>query len=142
MSPDRSLLHHSAGAGEPDLWLWRAYYKDGTFLDELDADGTLHGFKDVDLEKCVALQWIPTVEGLPAPHVRINLDKGERGLLFRRRGRIFDPNIGRDIGAMPVYHCIGWEVPNEDPSLAPVHASYLFLFEDGSIMMTADKQAV
>src|SRR6476659_7020426 len=102
-----------------DLWLWRAYFNDGTFVDEMDAQGRARGWSIVDRERCVAVQWIPTREGLPAPHVRLRLDVGERAVMFRRRGRIFDPNVGRDIGPMPTYHCIGWEVPNENPSLAP-----------------------
>lgn len=122
-----------------DGWTWRVHYSDNTMFDEVDPDGTTHGFKEVDLPRVAIVEWIPVGEGLAGHIVKIDSLSGMRPILFRRRTRIINPNVEGDEGTEgPVIHCIGWQKTVQGVNVA----SYCFLFDDGSSLTTDDYQAV
>jgi hypothetical protein len=118
----------------PDLWNWVAHYNDETCLHEVDENGQ-HGFADVDQSRLVAFQLIPNREGLPSPVLKITPDI--RPIFFRRRTVTIDPANGGEVGRSCV-HCLGWQTTVKGTNVA----SYTFFFEDGSVLITDDYQAV
>lgn len=117
-----------------DLWSWVAHYDDETTLAEYDQTGE-HGFADVDQSKLVAFRLIPHREGLPSPVLKVTADI--RPIFFRRRTITIDPVSGREVGRSCV-HCLGWQTTAHGKNVA----SYTFFFEDGSVLITDNGQAV
>lgn len=66
----------------PDRFRWRAVYTDGTTLDQVEPDGTKHGYGDID-RTCLAFFELHDWEA-SHPVFRIRLDYGDR-LIWRRR---------------------------------------------------------
>lgn len=69
-----------------DTWHWRAWYSDGTFLDEYDEAGQSRGFAQVDQSRCVAFE-------LRAQHCGVQdivlaIPSDARPIFFRRRNII------------------------------------------------------
>jgi hypothetical protein len=114
-----------------DLWTWCAIYKDGKVLYEYDEDGTEHGFREVQPDQVESLCLLPSSTDQKSYTVRVN-PKKVTPVFFRRRS-IHMRSDGEEAGRS-VIHCIGWE--DKDKS------SYLFVFEDGSTLLTDDLNAV
>ena len=107
-----------------DLYTWVAIYEDGTAMPEYDderPDG--RGWADVDATRVSRLLLV----GMPGQAV-VALPSGATPVFFRRRVIEMVDCLARTI------HCIGWKREREE--------CYLFLFEDGSSLLTADLQAV
>lgn len=117
-----------------DNWTWRVVYTDGGFLEEA---GAAQGWASVEMDRVAEVSWMPTVPGL-APHtVRIDAASGQRPILFRRRSLAVDPKTGAG-AAGPTIHALGWQRTVEGRNVA----SYVFIREDGSTVLTDDHQAV
>jgi hypothetical protein len=108
-----------------DLYQWRVIFHDGTSTTEYDdarPDG--RGFAEREDKPVKAL--------LLDDHYSVSIPAGAAPVFFRRR-TIEMHEEGQRIGS--VTHCIGWK---RDESAAV----YLFVFEDGSTLLTDDVQAV
>lgn len=110
-----------------DIYSWRATYSDGEHLDEEHAVG---GFASVDQERCTALTLL--YQGVVPVHV-VHIPAGAKPVFFRRR-RIAVNIFSEASEPHPTAHCIGWKRSEED-------AVYLFVFEDGSTLLSNDLQA-
>jgi hypothetical protein len=114
-----------------DLWTWCAIYKDGGALYEYDEDGTEHGFREVKPDQVEALCLLPSSTEQKSYEVKV--DPTKVAPVFFRRRSIHIRSDGEE-GGRSVIHCIGWEGRNK--------SSYLFVFEDGSTLLTDDLNAV
>lgn len=111
-----------------ELHTWRALYSDQSYLDEQDA---AQGFASVDQAQVQSLALIDSKEE-KAAHV-VDIPESAKAVFFRRRGmtlNITDESVTNRTTA----HCIGWQTDTS--------AVYLFVFEDGSTLLTNDRQAV
>jgi hypothetical protein len=114
-----------------DLWTWSAVYQDGSMLSEYDDDGNEHGFREVDLDGLKAFCLMPSEPDLKAHVIQIK-DKDTTPVFFRRRA--IAVNSDGTEGKRSTTHCIGWRRGDL--------ASYLFVFEDSSTLLTDDLNAV
>lgn len=110
-----------------DIYSWHATYSDGTHLDEEHAAG---GFASVDQERCTALTLL--YMGLVPVHT-VHIPAGAKPVFFRRR-RVAVNVLSETSKPQPTTHCIGWKHSEED-------AVYLFVFADGTTLLTNDLQA-
>lgn len=112
-----------------DNFSWRAHYNDGTVLDE---EG--HGFADVDQNKLTAFELIPNVPGRNGYVLKCTPEI--RPIFFRRRTLTVSMQSGKEIGRSCI-HCLGWQKTVKGVNVA----SYTFIFEDGSVVVTDDFNA-
>ena len=113
-----------------DLYTWIAVYEDETAVPEFDAERTDgRGFAEVDASRVRRLLLI----GDPGQAV-VALPEGATPVFFRRR-RI-DVNLFTDEQTAPltIAHCIGWQ---KDEA-----GCFLFVFGDGSSLLSSDMHAV
>lgn len=118
--------------GPIDPYTWRAYYDDGTTLDEEPEDGSRrNAFADIDQSRLVALEIIPVREGFHGFVQRIDRARGQRLILFRRRAIRLSMETGEQEHE-PSVMCVGWQrtVGGENVS------SYTWFFPDGSSLNT------
>jgi hypothetical protein len=133
-----------AGTGSNDVWHWRIHYTDGTILDEYDQDAPDgRGFASVDLPRVRAVELIPQREGLRNHAVKIEADKGMRPIFFRRRLMPVDLSgefpTGVVVASLTV---LGYQKTLEGLN-GPLNSShYTFFFEDGSVLVTDDHNAI
>ncbi len=138
--PIQDLMPNILPANAPaDLWHWRAWYRDGSVLNEYDAAGK-HGFKEINLQEVVAFELVPQYNGYAAIHVRI--DKPGMEPVFFRRRTIPISIDGQQLPGMPqmaqtTIHILGWKRSINGQEIG----SYTFLYEDGSILVSDDFQA-
>jgi len=118
-----------------DNWAWRAFYSDGSFLDELEEDGTLHGFREIDQERLVGFILRPLFDHLP--QLAVQITPGKRLIFFRKRKKILDMNTGEQSDAPP-YQCIGFQETVNGKNTK----SYIFVDVDGNSVLTDDHDAV
>lgn len=114
-----------------DNWYWQALYDDGTSIEELEDDGTLHGFQEIDQGRLVGFILRPLYDHLPQHAVQITA--GTRLVFFRKRRKVLDLSGGEQRDAPP-YQCIG--LTRND------HTSYLFIDVDGNAVLTTERDAV
>jgi hypothetical protein len=116
-----------------DLYTWRVTYKDGTHTDEYDAERTDgRGFAEIENKPVKAVSLL--TDGKPIHSVLVTGDP----VFFRRRRIFVDPIIGSQYEDGMI-HCIGWFF---DASYDRAGGTYLFVFEDGSTLLSDDLQAV
>ncbi len=130
-------------------FLWRAIYSDA-YLDEqsdtasdcaggdavhTNDDRTEHVFACIDQEHLLALVLIPQVPGL-STYV-LKLTDGTRPIFFRRHQMTVNPLTGEEIDHTTVT-CFGWQRSVSGETVA----AYTFLFDDGSVVVSDDLQAV
>lgn len=126
-----------------DKYTWEAVYKDDTAISEFDyPEG--RGFADVDKDRVKELYIVGETQELRG-HVVLVPD-GAQPVFFRRRYMAIKtsdrtirgvPTLHNAIDAsdlIATVHCIGWKRDDK--------AVYLFVFEDGSSMLSDDLQAV
>lgn len=111
-----------------DLYTWHVTYRDGTTINEYDeAHPQGRGFADVDGAQVKTLV-------LSSPDVcasyRVDISQGALPVFFRRRRIEITPD---GAGTQQTVHCIGWKESS---------AVYLFVWGDGSTLLTSDFQAV
>lgn len=109
-----------------DAYTWCATYHDGALIPEYDDDRPDgRGFAEVDSSQVKMLS-------LSAAH-HVVIPEDAEPVFFRRRWIMVDPNIDEyETGS--VVHCIGWKKSDD--------ACYLFVFDNGSTILTTDLNAV
>jgi len=120
-----------------DLWNWLAIYRDGEQLPECTGTGTHHVFADIELDRLESLAWIPIQAGLPQVVVVLS-EPTMRPILFRRR-QVELNMVSETMGARQTIHCLGWQKNLGDGCNVE---SFTFLFEDGSLLTSPDRNAV
>ena len=113
-----------------DLWTWRAVYKDGGEIKEYDDAGAEHSFREADSDRVKSIILEPSSSELPP--FTVDIKEGATPVCFRRRS-IHIQGDGTESGRSTA-HCIGWRTDDA--------AQYLFVFEDGSTLLTDDLNAV
>lgn len=116
-----------------DDYFWIAHYADQTSFDELDPDGVARPFSAIDQSNLAAFEVVAVKDGrsfvVPVSH--------DRRVIFFRRRRIETTMDGDEIGRSTVT-CIGWQKTTHGRNTQ----SFLFLFPDGSSVLTDDRSAV
>jgi hypothetical protein len=108
-----------------ETYAWYVIYRDQTGHHEFD----LSCFADVDQEH------VQTLMLLQATEIRhlVDVPEGAQPIFFRRRS--IEINALTSEGTpRPTVHCIGWRQGDA--------AVYLFVFEDGSTLLSNDLQAI
>ena len=90
-----------------------------------------NNFTCVDQTKIKAVLLLP-LQKLEVGH-RVDIPKGAQAIFFRRRSIEINPLSGQESNR-PTTHCIGWK--NEESAV------YLFVFQDGSTLLSNDLQAI
>lgn len=120
-----------------EAYIWCATYHDDTQIPEYDEerqDG--RGFAELDNARVKTLELWPL---LPSPvdqqitrlH-RVDVPSGAAPVFFRRRKIELNPNT--DTQDISTTHCIGWKSDTEQ--------CYLFVFDDGSTLLSNNIQAI
>jgi hypothetical protein len=78
---------------------WKAYYNDGTFLNQFSEDGSENRYKDINRSK---LSSFSLYDGQKAVFI-LFLHEGQR-LIFRRRTTINLNNVVKDLVYLVGYH--------------------------------------
>lgn len=108
-----------------NAYIWRVVYQDETVVCEEHVDN----FASIDASRVASLFLLPLAGG--ASH-RVDIPKGAQPVFFRRRSITVNPLQGAEQGRTTT-HCIGWKRGDD--------ASYLFIHEDGSTLLSSDLQA-
>lgn len=117
-----------------DAYMWCITYRDGTDAKEFDGPDTIgRGFAEVDHAQVKGLHLLPLRAGSMRSHV-VAIPEDGTPLFFRRRTLSLDPMSDEDAKTQGTVHCIGWKRVDQ--------AVYLFIWEDGSSLLTEDLQAV
>lgn len=115
-----------------DVYTWQVTYRDGTSTNEYDEvrpDGRGWHEREDKPVQTVALLWT----GETTEVASIALPDNSTPVFFRRRTLTVNPNTNERTQD-PTVHCIGWKRGDK--------ACYLFVFSDGSTLMTDNLQAV
>ncbi len=123
-------------------YVWEAVYDNGAAsLNEWERkeDGNVvkHWFADIDLKRCTAFVLHALVPGLRDLALKIDRESGQRPIFFRRYPSELNLQTGETIKHEPI-HVIGWQRTVAGRNVA----SYTFVFPDGSILLSDDKNAV
>ncbi len=109
-----------------DAYTWRVTYHDSSTLDEYDEtrpDG--RGFAEIDSAQVRMVEL--------SDILKIAVPDGAEPVFFRRRRVVLNPEDDTVVNRS-VVHCIGWKKDDD--------ACYLFVFADGSTLLSSDLQAV
>lgn len=115
-----------------DAYQWHVAYVDGTSTSEYDdarPDGRGWAERDAKPVRAITL----TRRGQAVEAANIPVPDGATPVFFRRRRRSINLQVGTQT-SLPAAHCIGWKRDSD--------AVYLFVFDDGSTLLTDDLQAV
>ena len=115
-----------------DRWTWTAHLVDGTAVAEYDDAGVARGWAAVDGRAVRAIVLTPTAAGLPGPMVA-TVPEGATPVLFRRRTLTVQADGGAVVEQRTAT-CAGWEREGQ--------GCYLVAFDDGAILLTADREGV
>jgi hypothetical protein len=118
-----------------DVFYWVAHYRDGSKFKEFNGTGPKHGFAEIDLSRCVALQLIPQRPHLPTPHVVV--EEGVRPIFFRRRSQEMDLKTGEIIRYKTVT-VLGFQRTIEGRNAK----SFMAFYDDGSVTITHDEEHI
>lgn len=116
-----------------DVYTWRVTYADGTTTNEFDEsrpDG--RGWAEKENKPVQTITLVRVSDG--AEVQSIDVPEGTEPVFFRRRCLVFGPTDEYTRQQGTLAHCIGWKRGDE--------ATYLFVFDDGSIFRSSDLQAV
>lgn len=123
-----------------DVWVWVALYRDGEMLTECPCGDPARrhaAFADIDLTRVVSMALIPQQPGLPQVVMQLT-DPSMRIVFFRRRYVELNVSSGSQ-RPNPTIHCLGWQKNLPDGTNVQ---SYTFVFEDGSVLVTDNRNAV
>ena len=109
-----------------ETYTWRAVYDEQSYISENQDNN----FASVDLARVKMLLLISLQDH--ASH-RVDIPPGAMPVFFRRRSIEVNPLQG-ETQSRPTVHCIGWKRDGQ--------ATYLFVFDDGSTLLTENLQAV
>jgi hypothetical protein len=116
-----------------DRYTWLVTYSDGTNTEEFDdarPDG--RGWAEIEQDKSVkSIALLPTIPFDDVAHT-VLIPDGATPIFFRRRTIALDGSGSEQ--ERTTAHCIGWKREEQ--------AVYLFVFPDGSTLLSDDLQAV
>lgn len=112
-----------------DIYTWRVVYDDDCTAIYENAENS---FADVDPLRVKTLLLLP-LEGTECEPQHIDIPHGAQAVFFRRRSIEINP-LAEESSPRPTVHCIGWKRGDE--------AIYLFVFDNGSTLLTDNLQAV
>jgi hypothetical protein len=121
-----------------DIYTWEVTYADGSIMGEYDdtrQDG--RGWAEIGDQTVKAVMLTPSDATWYEAH-RVTIPKDAKPVFFRRRRVEINPN-GEEQPPVSTVHCIGWKRGGSD--VYPMGAVYLFIYADGSTLMTDDLQA-
>lgn len=113
-----------------DLYTWCAVYTDDTFIGEYHGRPDGRGFAEVDKTRVKQFKLESSLAHLRSHYV--DVPHGAEPIFFRRR--IVGVNSMTGKSDVATIHSIGWKQDE--------NACYLFIFEDGSSLLSTDLQAV
>lgn len=114
-----------------EAYIWQVKYGDDTWLAEYSADCLQgRGWSEVDKLR-VAYVELLSADGTSAQGVQI--PAGAEPVFFRRRNIILNVNTEEE-QHLTIAHCIGWKQGEQ--------GTYLFVFANGSVLLTSNLQAV
>ena len=125
--------------GITDTAKWRAVYDDGTFIDEMEPNGTEHAFKEIDFKKLKVFQLI-NQQNIAICQVHIN---GDKRLIFTRRNILItgrrmvlqgDVKVPIGINSHQKVIILGWQRTVHGVNVK----SIFYLLPDGRIEMDDD----
>jgi hypothetical protein len=112
-----------------DIYTWRAYY-DNNATDYLDESHAVAGFGSVDLARCTSITLINQAN---LTLYVVEVPAGAQAVFFRRR-RVAISLSDESCKPQGTVHCIGWKRSDEE-------VAYLFVYEDGSALLSNNLQA-
>src|SRR5579859_774366 len=121
-------------ANVSDSHIWSVTYDGGADFSEYDhdkSDTVGRGFAEVEKDRVKVLTILPVAKDC-MPHT-VQIPDGATPVFFRRRSVAINLTDERT-SHQPTVHCIGWKRGDE--------AVYLFVFDDGSTLLTDNHQAV
>jgi len=128
------IIAGQASRTQRDTYQWLVQYQDGIWHAEYNhtrPDG--RGFSEIEQEQVKAVA-LGTPDGLAhLVHYRVDLPDGATPIFFRRRKVAINLTDESTTPGQTV-HCIGWRHGDQ--------ATYLFVFDDGSTLLTDNLQAV
>jgi len=115
-----------------DLWTWLVQYQDETVLPECQGTSMPHAaWANVDKTRVKNIVLVPRQEGLE----QVVVDVGAHSpVFFRRRYKELNFNGLQEVSQQNI-HCLGYED-------ADGAGNYVFVFEDGSVLLSANRNAV
>lgn len=119
------------------MWHWRAHYsEDGSsYLDEYDADGTQHGFAEVDIARVVVFELRPVSPGLPP--VLVKIGRQSRPIFWRTHITSVNPQTGEQVGQMTIT-VAGWQRTVNGRNVQSLTACY----PNGAILCVDDRSKI
>lgn len=115
-----------------EKYVWKAVYDDGTSLDQLEPDGVLNKYTDIDRSKLINFLLIEAETG--KPKVILHLKPGQK-LIHRRRvtkriplSKLFFEN-NLDASLEETVWIVGWHENRRGVNIQML----LFVFEDGTV---------
>lgn len=135
---------------EQDAFTWKAGFANGRVFSELNADepqSVGHSFAEAQAEAEAEGTVIRTLELVSLvldgwSMGRVEIPAGATPVCFRRRQRIYQVEEGREpqeTGRTTI-QCLGWQT--KGPPDETQVGIYLFVFEDGSVFLSTNMQAV
>ena len=124
-----------------EVYMWRVHYTDGEMYPEVTETGEDRGFASVDLSRVAAVEIIPLFSHLKSALVKIDAASDMRPIFFRRRFIGLNYEDGSETNRATVT-CLGWQKTLDIGGEKRNVANYTFFFEDGSILITDDHNAI
>jgi len=87
---------------------WVAVYRDGTNLEQYNADGSENAYRDIDRERLGEFNLIAKVDGIPPTPVFLMQLQPPRQLIYRRRTQKHFAVTGE--AGEDVWHMVGWQL--------------------------------
>lgn len=119
----------------PDSHHWIAHYSDGSEHSEIDETGASRGFASVEMDRVVALEWMPESDSHAGSFVRVPSDA--RPILFRRRRIDVNAETGEQ-SKHDAIHVLGWQQTIDGRNVKV----FVALYADGSVLVTDDNDAI
>jgi hypothetical protein len=115
-----------------DLWSWLVQYHDETILPECQGTSMPHNaWAKVEKTKVKNIVLVPRKPGLE----QVVVDVGAHSpVFFRRRYKELNISGGQEVSQQNI-HCLGYEA-------ADGTGNYVFVFEDGSVLLSTNRNAV
>ena len=115
-----------------DLWWWLVQYQDDTILPECQGTSMPHAaWGHVDTTRVKNIVLVPRQSGLE----QVVVDVGANSpVFFRRRYKELNISGGQQVSQQNI-HCLGYEA-------ADGTGNYVFVFEDGSVLLSTNLNAV
>lgn len=118
-----------------DAWTWLVVYRDGSMLHECDGQNPHAAYADIDIEQVDKMALIPLRDGLP--QLVVQIAPGMRPIFFRRRLIELQIADGDTVGSQTI-HCLGYSTNGNGPRTE----HFTFVFDDGSTLLSNDRNAV